>query len=865
MLHGIERGAQAGSQSILAGDPHQVIAGGLQLRRGHPVDMADGRGEGHERRRHIQILEGAGHGILAADGAHAEIDLGHKGAEHGRHGLAPALRILAQLLEVLLEGEVHVRPLEARGHELRHGIEHGHVGARIGVERRQVGVEAPGQARHRGGGPAQHRQLRHHGQSRGQLTGTAEGHEHRGGADGGVEALHEALVAGVVDVAHERRQARLQGIGRSGSLHNRIGQASRRLEGAVAGGGGTALVVRSGHGHGGVLRCAVAGQKVAAHVHDGGAAPVHAHARLLGHHGHRRGLQVLLVGKRDEGVHILGGQGHGHALLGLGDGELGAIEAVVLLGHGVQVDVQTVGQLPNGHRHAAGAEVVAALDHAAGIAAAEQALDLALHRRVALLHLGPAAFQRFHGMGLGRARGAADAVAARATAQEHHHITGRWRLAAHVVGWGSTHHGADFHALGGVAGMVQLVHVPGGQADLVAVGRIAGRRRGHELALGQLPGNGIGHGHRGISRTGDAHGLVHVGAAGQGVADGAAHAGSCAAEGLDLGGMVVGLVLEQVQPVLFHAVHIHLALDGARVNLLGLVEAGEDALLLQPLRADGAHVHEAHGLLVAAQLVAQLQIAVEGSLHVGVGDGHLVEHGAEGGVAAVIRPVGVDHLDLGDGRVAPLFGKVGAAELDVGQVHGQAAISDEGGQLVVGKLGEAVDDLHVGRALEGHGQGVAGIQRGLAGLHRVDDIALHGFHGGLVQIALQVVHHRRAHQRALPLADELDALTRGIGALVELAGQKFHGEHRGPVGFGQLEGGNVGLRLGEHRGHASSEQLLADALHVVAVYQAHGREPLDAHDVAQLGGQRAGLAVEPGLLLNIDARYHGCASLFSLQ
>ncbi len=592
------------------------------------------------------------------------------------------------------------------------------------------------------------------------------------------------------------------------------------------------------------------------------------------------------MGQRDEGVHVLGGQGHGHALLGLGDSQLGAIEAVVLLGHGIQVDVQAVGQLANGHRHAAGAEIVAALDHAAGVAATEQALDLAFHRRVALLHLGPAAFQRFHGMGLGRARGAADAVAARAAAQEHHHVPRRRGLATHVVGRGGAHHGADLHALGGVAGVVQLVHVPGGQADLIAIGGIARRRRGHQLALRELPGNGVGHGHRGVGRTGHAHGLVHVGAARQGVADGAAHAGGRAAEGLDLGGMVVGLVLEQVQPVLFHAVHIHLALDGAGVDLLGFVQPSKNTLLLQPLRADGAHVHEAHGLLVAAELVAQLQIAVEGGLHVGVGDGHVVEHGAEGGVAAVvisvfkghilklcgkggvaavIGPVGVDHLDLGDGRVAPLFGKVGAAELDVGQVHGQAAIGDEGSQLVVGKRGETVDDLHVGRTLEGHGQGVAGIQRRLASLYLVDDVALHSLNLGIGQIALQVVHHRRAHQRALALADELDALAGRIGTLVELAGQKFHGEHRGAVGLGQLEGGNVGLRLGEHRGHAGGEQLLADALHIVAVHQAHAGEPLNAHDVAQLGGQRAGLAVESGLLLNIDARYHGCASLFSLQ
>ena len=532
---------------------------------------------------------------------------------------------------------------------------------------------------------------------------------------------------------------------------------------------------------------------------------MHAHARFFRDYGHRRGLQVLLVGERDEGIHVLGGQGHGHALLRFGDGQLRAIQTVVLFRYGIQVDVQAVGQLANGHRHAAGAEVVAALDHAASIPAAEQALDLALHWRVALLHLGPAAFQRFHGMGLGRACGAPDAVAARAAAEQHYHIPRRRGLAAHVVGRRGAHHRADFHALGGITGVVQLVHLARGQADLIAIGGIAGRRRCHQLALGQLAGNGVGHGHRGVGRARDAHGLVHVGAARQRIADGAAHAGGRTAEGLNLGGMVVGLVLEEVQPVLLLAIDIHLALDGAGVDLLGLVEAGENALFLQPLRADGAHVHEADRLLIAAELVAQLQIAVEGGLHVGVGDFHVIEHGAEGGVAAVVRPVGVDHLDLSDGRIAALFSEVGAAELDVGQIHGQAALVDEAGQLVIGKGGEALDDLHVGRALEGHGQGVARLKRGFAGLHRVDDVALHGLHVIVGEIAFQVVHHRRTHSGALALADELDALARRIGALVELAGQKLHGEHGRTVGLGQLEGSGVGLRLGEHRGHAGGE------------------------------------------------------------
>ena len=133
----------------------------------------------------------------------------------------------------------------------------------------------------------------------------------------------------------------------------------------------------------------------------------------------------------------------------------------------------------------------------------------------------------------------------------------------------------------------------------------------------------------------------------------------------------MGLVLEQEQPVLVVAVHVNLDLDGAGVDFLGLVKAGQDTVLLEPLGADGAHVHEADGLGVTAELVAHRQVTLEGGLDGGVIDGHFVQLGAERGVTAVVGPVGVDHLDFGDGGLAALLAEVLLAEFEVGQIHGQ--------------------------------------------------------------------------------------------------------------------------------------------------------------------------------------------------
>src|SRR5699024_1140307 len=77
------------------------------------------------------------------------------------------------------------------------------------------------------------------------------------------------------------------------------------------------------------------------------------------------------------------------------------------------------------------------------------------------------------------------------------------------------------------------------------VGGIARRRGGDQLALGQLAGQSLADRDQRVARAGHTHGLIDVAAAGQGVADGAADAGGRAAEGLDLGGVVVGLVLNR--------------------------------------------------------------------------------------------------------------------------------------------------------------------------------------------------------------------------------------------------------------------------------------------------------------------------------
>ena len=477
---------------------------------------------------------------------------------------------------------------------------------------------------------------------------SAEGHEHRGRADGGVEAFDQALVGGHVQVGDHRVQA--------------LGERVARPIGNVA------AALFDVHVH--VLGRAVARKEFAGYVHDGVAAPGHAHATAIGDDRDRRGFEVFCMRKLDEALHVLRRERDRHALLTFGDGELGAVEAFVFLGYAIEVDLEAVGQLADGDRNAACTEIVAALDHAAGLGVAEQALDLALDRRVALLHFRAARFDGLEVVRFGRARCAADAVAAGASAEQDDHIFWSRGFTANISRGRCAHHRADLHALCGIAGVVKLVHLARCQTDLVAVGRKACCCRGDELALRQLAGKRFGHRDQRICRARYAHRLVDVAAARKRVADRAAHAGCRTAEGLDLRGMIVCFVLEEVEPILLFAVHIHLHLHGAGVDLFGFVEVREDALALEPFRADRAHVHERNRLRIAVEIDAHAHILVERCAHLFVVDLHVLELGLERGVTAVIGPVGVDHLDLSDGGVALLAREILLAELDVGQVHG---------------------------------------------------------------------------------------------------------------------------------------------------------------------------------------------------
>ena len=413
---------------------------------------------------------------------------------------------------------------------------------------------------------------------------------------------------------------------------------------------------------------------------------------------------------------------------------------------------------------------------------------------------------------------------------------------------------AYLEALGDVAGVVELVDEAGGEAYLVAVGAVTRRRAGAELALRELVGKGVLERGGGVARAGYAHGLVDVGPAGERVAYRAAYAGGRAAEGLYLRRVVVRLVLEHQKPGLVLAVVVDRDMYGAGVYLLALVEEAEGALRLEVLRAYRREVHERHGPVLPAQLAADAQVVFIALAHLEVLNLDGVDYGSEGGVPAVVGPVGVEHAYLRHRGVAAHPGEVGAAELGVVGVHGEAHARRQGLEPGAVERGEALEHGHVRRLGIVGGEARAHLKAGLAGLDGVYHAALYGLERRLVQLALEQVDLGREHGGPLPARDKLDALGGGVRALVKLPGQILHGEGR--VGLRQLEERVVDLRLVEHDGQALRKERGVEPLDVVAVQKPHTLEPLHAGQGLEFGKRPARLLVVGRALFHVNSVYH---------
>ena len=348
---------------------------------------------------------------------------------------------------------------------------------------------------------------------------------------------------------------------------------------------------------------AVCVEEGAADIDDILAAPGQNQIWFLRHDRERRCLQILLRRIGEELIPVLRRHDDRHALLGLGDGKLRSIKTLILFRNQVKIHPESVRKLSDRDGDTSRAEVIALLDHVRGLRPAEQTLQLPLRRRIALLDLRAAGGEGFHGMRLGCAGRAADAVPAGPPAEKDDDVA-RFRASADDrASRCRAEYGADLHTLCHIIRMINFPDMSGSKTDLVPIGGIAVSRLSYNLLLRQLALQCLGHRDSRICRACDTHGLIDVAAPGERIADRAAETGRRAAERLDLRRVVVGLVLEKHQPLLrlrsSSVVRLNRDDHGAGIVFLRLLHVGELPVGLEFFHSHERKVHEADILLRA--------------------------------------------------------------------------------------------------------------------------------------------------------------------------------------------------------------------------------------------------------------------------
>ena len=95
-------------RTVLRSQPDHAVPRGLELGGDDVAGLRRRHGEGDQRGRHVERFKRAAHRVLAADRRDAEPHLRLERAEQGGGGLAPALRVFAEALEVFLKAQIDV-------------------------------------------------------------------------------------------------------------------------------------------------------------------------------------------------------------------------------------------------------------------------------------------------------------------------------------------------------------------------------------------------------------------------------------------------------------------------------------------------------------------------------------------------------------------------------------------------------------------------------------------------------------------------------------------------------------------------------------------------------------------------------------
>ena len=634
-------------------------------------------GEGNERRRDVQLAEGAAHGIFAADGTEAERALHRVSAEKGRDGFPVTFR-RREFLEIFLEREVGAPPIRTERGEAGDGEQNGIGRAVEGAPRGELGIVA---VRHEARGVRRavaQRNLGDHAVCGRLLQAAAVGHEDGRGANRPVEALGETFLGRVFQFLH---------FGKPSVAHRGNG------------GRGRFDVFWRGDVSAFRPRGAVRIEEGAADIDNRIALPMHDEASFVRDARDDGRFQIFFGGVADEGVRIGGFHDDGHAFLRFGNGKLRAVQPFIFLRNFIEIDVDAVREFADRDGYAACAEIIAAQDETRHFAATEETLDFALGERISFLHFRAASLDGFFIELFGRAGGAAHAVASRAAAHQNDDVAGRGRFANDMARRSRCDDRADFHAFGQKSRMIIFRDFARRQADLISVGAVSFGRRHRECLLRQFSGERLRKRRARIAGPRDAHRLIHIRASRKRIADATAQARRRAAKRFDFRRVIVRLIFEKEQPIFDARFRFHLDFDRARIDFVRFIHFGELAFAAKRFHGHRRHVHQRHGprraraVNVGTRLPVIRKRAGNRRCAGAVVNLDVGERRIERRVAAMIGPIRIEDADFRQRGIAfLLLAIVCLDQEEIFVAHRQAELGNERTKAALIQRDKAFED-----------------------------------------------------------------------------------------------------------------------------------------------------------------------------
>ena len=314
------------------------------------------------------------------------------------------------------------------------------------------------------------------------------------------------------------------------------------------------------------------------------------------------------------------------------------------------------------------------------------------------------------------------------------------------------------------------------------------------------------------------------------------------------------LIFEKEIVVLLPLFRLNLRPDRAGIDLLGLRKPLQLPLLSEQPRCDRRKVHKACGSL-PLKLLSRMEVTLPGPLKLRIPELRALYHREEGRVAAVIRPVGIDHPKLRKAWIPSLSAEIFSAKAKILEIHREGELLPKLPESLFSRLRKTAEHSHILRRTEPPPKRLRELLRGLPRLNGVDEAAPDARKLLLRELPVQKIDLRAPDSRSLSPEEDLKALLRGIRPLIILARKIFHKNPlRPPVR--KLLTALIERRLREKQSHRPLKVFLIQPLHIVALKKSKSLQVFKRKTALHVVIYGLRLASKSRPLLYIDSIYH---------